>query len=152
VADLEVFIRDAKTGELVPVDVRTTPNGDSRQVLLLGDGEAAGIISPATEGTLGEVASALQTGEDPLAGIDKGGVDVTGEDQELVSANPSRAKVDGMNATDGRVWLGFGESAEIGNGLFLEPGGYFGEFTTDAVHVLAEPGAVGRVTWQEWSA
>jgi hypothetical protein len=49
--DEKIYIRSAD-GVLTPVDTRTTTDGDNRQVVLLGDGENAGIISPATEGTL----------------------------------------------------------------------------------------------------
>jgi hypothetical protein len=149
--DSDVPIKDA-TGAARKIDVRSTSDDDLRQVVLIGDRETDDLISPASEETLAEVATALGRGEDPLVGIDTGGIDVTGEAQVLVTANPARVKVDGMNATDGRVWLGYGEAAAIGNGLFVEPGGYFGEFTTDEVSIIAEPGAVGRMTWQEWGA
>lgn len=57
-ADTSLYIKTA-SGDLVPVDVRTTPDGDRRQVFLVGDGETANLISPATEGTLAQILSAL---------------------------------------------------------------------------------------------
>jgi hypothetical protein len=50
-ADTTLYIKDA-SGNLVPVDVRQAPDGDRRQVVILGDGENAGVVSPATEETL----------------------------------------------------------------------------------------------------
>jgi hypothetical protein len=57
-ADTRLYIKDA-SGNLVPIDVRTTPDGDNRQVFLIGDGETAGIVSPATETTLGLILTEL---------------------------------------------------------------------------------------------
>lgn len=59
-ADTRLYIKNA-LGELVPVDTRTVGDGDTRQVLLIGDGENAGLISPATEGTLSAVLAAVQS-------------------------------------------------------------------------------------------
>lgn len=57
-ADTNLTIKDT-SGNLVPIDVRTTPDGDRRQVVLLGDGEAAGLLSPATEATLAAILTEL---------------------------------------------------------------------------------------------
>src|SRR4051794_28699036 len=57
-ADTNITIKDT-SGNLLPVDARTAPDGDLRQVVLLGDGETANLISPATEATLAEVAAQL---------------------------------------------------------------------------------------------
>lgn len=57
-ADTSLYIKNA-SGDLVPVDVRTTPDGDRRQVFLVGDGETANLISPATEDTLAAILTEL---------------------------------------------------------------------------------------------
>lgn len=58
-ADASLAIRDSN-GVVHDIDIRTVPNGDERQVLLIGDGENAGIVSPATEPTLAAVLTAVQ--------------------------------------------------------------------------------------------
>lgn len=59
-ADTSIYIKGA-AGELVPVDTREAPNGDKRQVFLLGDGENAGLVAPATEPTVAAILAALDT-------------------------------------------------------------------------------------------
>jgi hypothetical protein len=59
-ADTNTPIRDAH-GTVVPIDVRTTTNGDARQVVELGNGQDDTIIGPATEATLQSVRDAIVT-------------------------------------------------------------------------------------------
>jgi hypothetical protein len=59
-ADTNIYVQSGD-GRLVPVDTRNAPNGDQRQVFLLGDGENEGLLSPATEETLAALVAAVGT-------------------------------------------------------------------------------------------
>lgn len=59
-ADDSIQIKDS-SGANIAVDTRSAPNGDKRQVFLLGDGENAGLLSPATEDTLAALVAAVQS-------------------------------------------------------------------------------------------
>jgi hypothetical protein len=59
-ADTKITITDAN-GVAQPVDVRTTPDGDGRQVVLLGDGENSGLVTPALDSTLSTAIGAAGT-------------------------------------------------------------------------------------------
>jgi hypothetical protein len=79
----------------------------------------------------------------------RGGVDATTNSNPLVAQNTARAKVDVLNAGTSRIWLGVGGPAQQGVGHFLDPGGYFSEFTTERIEVL-DPTGGNRVTYVEW--
>lgn len=87
---------------------------------------------------------------DPLV---KSGTDVTDTSTLVVAANLGRIKVEIMNASSARIWLGVGEAAVAGQGNFLEPGVQWYEYTTQSVQAIHElPGELHHVSVQEWAA
>jgi hypothetical protein len=82
--DTSIVIRDAN-GVTYPIDVRSIPGGDTRQVLLIGDGENSGLISPATEDTLTAILAELATK------LDAGGTITVGTMPEVEVKNDAGA-------------------------------------------------------------
>jgi hypothetical protein len=119
----------------------------------------------ASEGTLSDVRDRLPASEagrlpvrsldatPPLTGAGKIGDDIApGQDTIVAGAGGIKVAL-GHDGTTGRMWLGFGEAAEEGRGIVLDPGGSFEEFTGDEVHVLLiGADAPQRIVGQRWAA
>lgn len=92
----------------------------------------------------------------PLVPIAHGGVDVAaGSEVQLVAALDGRVKVSVNHAGadgSGNLWLGFGQTAAVNVGEWLEPGGRWEEFYAGAVRVRNTGSGTVRVTWMEWGA
>jgi hypothetical protein len=56
--DTTITVKDA-SGDLVPIAVRLNPDLARRQVVVIGDGETANLLSPATETTLAAILAEL---------------------------------------------------------------------------------------------
>jgi hypothetical protein len=111
---------------------------------------AAGINQTA-ENT-GDLAAAVTA---PITPIAAGGIDVAGgAEVQIIAANDARFKVTvshaGADGT-GTVWLGLGQTAAAGSGIWLDPGMYWEELQyTGAVRVRNAGSDPVRVTWVEW--
>lgn len=90
----------------------------------------------------------------PLAPLSSGGMFIAaGAEVEVVPANTGRIKLILVHAgTEGTLWLGLGQTAQVGVGLPLGPGGALEEFIDCAVRVRNTSGADVNVTWIELGA
>lgn len=182
-ADSSIPIKSS-TGQVVQIDTVTTPDGDERQVVAIGNGEGPGLLSPATEDTLADLLAAITAGlqvsdaspepalaalvaavtaglqvrdnSPPLAALDKGAKLVDpGASSEVVPDAPGRVKITLCHAGplgSARVWLGLGEPAEQGSGLFLDPGGVYDEYVSGAITANPEGASQVLLTWQEYGS
>lgn len=90
----------------------------------------------------------------PLSPLSSGGVDVAaGAEVQVVAANTGRIKLIVVHTgTEGTLWLGLGQTAQVGTGLPLGPGGALEEYVDCAVRVRNTAGVTVRVTWVELGA
>lgn len=116
------------------------------------------IVKPAFGGpdssTVVDYGSGMPVADDspPLTRLASFGVDITaGTATEVLAPSSNRSRLDVVwTGTAGRLWLGFGEAAQVGRGLFLGAGQGYYEFTRDAVSVLYEGTGTVVVCGQEW--
>lgn len=119
-ADSAVGVTDATTGVAVPVDSRTTAGGEHRQVLVLGDADAAQTAKVDAGGNVAVRAAqaATPTNTTPaIAAINTGVV--------LLAANPNRLAATVYNALTGYLYLRLGAASNTEYTLRMPPGSYY---------------------------
>jgi hypothetical protein len=91
-----------------------------------------------------------------LRKINNFGVAVTIASISILASNPLRKHATIINSSDVVIWLGFGEAAVVGQGIYIEPAGGAYEidgnnlFTGD-IFAIAVSGAAKRVVGVEFS-
>lgn len=87
----------------------------------------------------------------PYTPLSAGGEDVAaGAEVEIVPANAGRSKIIVVHTgTTGTVWLGLGQTAQVGVGLPLGPGGSLNEPLACVIRAHNPGSATIHVAWVE---